>query len=70
LNDAAQAAVLIEKRSGDRIDEVFAGAEHGRALKEAGFGQDLEVCAQLEAYPVIPVYLERQITKIGPGRER
>lgn len=70
LNDAAQAAVLIEKRYGDRIDEVFAAAEHGRALKEAGFGQDLEVCAQLEAYPVIPVYLERQITKIGPGRER
>ena len=70
LNDAAQAAVLIEKRYGDRIDEVFANAEHGRALKEAGFGQDLEVCAQLEAYPVIPVYQERQITKIGPGRER
>jgi 2-phosphosulfolactate phosphatase len=70
LNDAAQAAVLIEKRYGDRIDEVFAHAEHGRALKEAGFGQDLEVCAQLEAYPVIPVYLERQITNIGPGRER
>lgn len=70
LNDGAQAAMLIEKRYGDRIDEVVADAEHGRALKEAGFGQDLEVCAQLEAYPVIPVYLERQITKIGPGRER
>ncbi len=70
LNDAAQAAMLIEKRYGDRIEDVFADAEHGRALKEAGFGPDLEVCAQLEAYPVIPVYQERQITKIGPGRER
>lgn len=68
LNDAAQAAVLIEKRYGDRIDEVFADAEHGRALKEAGFGPDLEVCAQLEAYPVIPVYQERQITKLGQAR--
>lgn len=70
LNDAAQAAMLIEKRYGDRIDGVFADAEHGRALQEAGFTKDLEACARLDAYPVIPVYQERQITKIGPDRER
>jgi 2-phosphosulfolactate phosphatase len=70
LNDAAQAAMLIERRYGDHIDRVFADAEHGRALREAGFAQDLEACASLDAYPVIPVYQERQITKIGPDRER
>jgi 2-phosphosulfolactate phosphatase len=70
LNDAAQAAMLIEKRYGDRIDTVFADAEHGRALREAGFTKDLEACARLDAYPVIPVYQERKITKIGPDRER
>lgn len=70
LNDAAQAAMLIEKRYEDRIDAVFADAEHGKALKEAGFASDLEACARLDAYPVIPVYQERQITKIGPDRER
>jgi 2-phosphosulfolactate phosphatase len=70
LNDAGQAAMLIEKRYGDRIDRVFADAEHGRALREAGFAQDLEACSSLDAYPVIPVYQERQITKIGPDRER
>lgn len=70
LNDAARAAMLIEKRYGDRIDSVFADAEHGRALREAGFTRDLEACARLDAYPVIPVYQERQITMIGPDRER
>jgi 2-phosphosulfolactate phosphatase len=70
LNDAAQAAVLIEKRYGDDIDRVFADAEHGRALRDAGFAHDLQACAQLDAHPVIPVYQERQITKIGPDRER
>ncbi|HUF30036.1 MAG TPA: 2-phosphosulfolactate phosphatase [Gemmatimonadaceae bacterium] len=70
LNDAAQAAVLIEKRYGDQIAEVLADAEHGRALREAGFGPDLEVCAQLEAFPVIPIYQDRQITRLDPGRER
>lgn len=70
LNDAAQAAMLIERRYGDHIDRVFADAEHGRALKGAGFSTDLEACGRLDAYPVIPVYQERQITKIGPDRER
>jgi 2-phosphosulfolactate phosphatase len=70
LNDAAHAAMLIEKRYGDRIDAVFADAEHGRALRAAGFKADLEACARLDAYPVIPVYQERQITRIGPDRER
>ena len=70
LNDAALAAMLIEKRYGDRIDTVFTDSEHGKALKEAGFASDLEACARLDAYPVIPVYQERQITKIGPDRER
>jgi 2-phosphosulfolactate phosphatase len=70
LNDAAQAAMLIERRYGDHIDRVFADAEHGRALAEAGFARDLESCGTLDAHPVIPVYQERQITKIGPDRER
>jgi 2-phosphosulfolactate phosphatase len=70
LNDSALAAMLIEKRYGDRIDTVFADAEHGQALREAGFAADLVACAQLDAYPVIPVYQDRQITKIGPDRER
>jgi 2-phosphosulfolactate phosphatase len=70
LNDAAQAAMLIERRYGDQIERVFADAEHGRALRDAGFAKDLEACAALDAHPVIPVYQERQITKIGPDRER
>jgi 2-phosphosulfolactate phosphatase len=70
MNDAAHAALIIEKRYGDQIDRVFADATHGRALAEAGFQSDLVACAQLDAYPVIPVYSDRQITKLGPDRER
>lgn len=70
MNDAARAAMLIEQRYEDRIDRVFADAEHGRALRDAGFADDLVACARLDAHPVIPVYQERQITKIGPDRER
>lgn len=70
LNDAAQACCLIDKRYGDRLDRLFEDSEHGRALAEAGFNEDLTLCAQVDAHPVIPIYQDRQITKLGPDRER
>ncbi|HUQ79480.1 MAG TPA: 2-phosphosulfolactate phosphatase, partial [Gemmatimonadaceae bacterium] len=70
LNDAAQACCLIDKRYGDRLDRLFEDAEHGRALAEAGYAEDLIVCASVDAHPVIPIYQDRQITKLGPDRER
>jgi len=70
LNDAAHACTLVDKRYGDRLDRLFEESEHGRALAEAGYSADLAVCAQLDAHPVIPIYSDRQITKLGPDRER
>ena len=70
LNDAAQACCLIDKRYGDRLDRLFEDSEHGRALAEAGFADDLAVCAAVDGHPVIPIYQDRQITKLGPDRER
>jgi 2-phosphosulfolactate phosphatase len=70
LNDAAQACALIDRKYGDHVDRLFEASEHGRALRDAGFGGDLETCAAVDSYPVIPLYQERQITKLGPDRER
>jgi 2-phosphosulfolactate phosphatase len=70
LNDAAQACCLLDKRYGDRLDRLFEDSEHGRALVEAGFAEDLVVCADVDARPVIPIYQDRQITRLGPDRER
>jgi len=70
LNDAAVASVLIEKKYGDNIAKVFKESTHGQALQEAGFGADLAACAEVDAYPVVPIYQDRQITKLGPERAR
>lgn len=70
LNDAAQACVLLDRRYADRLDLLFADAVHGRALAEAGFAADLDACAAIDAQGVVPVYYDRQITKLGPGWER
>ena len=70
LNDGARAAVQVERAYGDQIDRLFSESAHGHALAEAGFGRDLELCAAIDTYPVIPVYQDRQITRLGPDRER
>ena len=70
VNDAALAASLIDRKYGDNLMRLFNTAVHGRALAAAGFGDDLAVCAAVDSYPVIPVYQDRQITKLGPDRER
>jgi 2-phosphosulfolactate phosphatase len=70
LNDGAQACVFIDRKYGDELIKLFDASAHGRALREAGLGDDLAACAALDAHPIIPVYQDRQITKLGPDRER
>jgi 2-phosphosulfolactate phosphatase len=69
-NDAAHACSVIERHYKDSRERVFADSTHGRALVEAGFAADLVVAADLDRYPVVPLYRDRQITKLGPDRER
>jgi 2-phosphosulfolactate phosphatase len=54
LNDAAKASLHIENHYAEDIARLFADADHGRALRDAGFAADLEACAQVDAYPVVP----------------
>jgi 2-phosphosulfolactate phosphatase len=70
VNDGARASELIAKRYGDRIDQLFADSAHGRALSEAGYAEDLVMSAQVDSHPILPIYQDRQITKLGPERER
>jgi len=70
VNDAALAASLIDRKYGDNIMRLFNTAAHGRALAAAGFEEDLAACSAVDSYPVIPIYQDRQITKLGPERER
>lgn len=69
-NDAACASVLIDRKYGDNIAKIFEESSHGQALAEAGFGDDLAWCAALDSHPVVPIYQDRQITRLGPDRER
>jgi len=70
VNDAAFASMLIDRRYSDNLMRLFSASAHGRALSEAGYGDDLADCAAIDSYPIIPIYQDRQITKLGPERER
>lgn len=69
-NDAAYACALLARGYGDTIGRTFLDSTHGRALADAGFREDLSVCAELDSYPVVPILTDRQITLLGPDRER
>ncbi|MEO8578493.1 MAG: 2-phosphosulfolactate phosphatase, partial [Gemmatimonadales bacterium] len=70
INDAACACALIDRKYGDNIEKIFKDSTHGQALAEAGFAADLVACAAVDSHPVVPVFQERQITRLGPDRER
>ncbi len=70
LNDAANACMLIHKKYGDNLMRLFDASEHGQALRKAGFVNDLIACGAVDSYSVVPIYQDRQITRLGPDRER
>ena len=70
MNDAAQAALVLNKKYGTNLKRLLNASAHGKALIEAGFGNDIAACAELNAYAVLPVYQDRQITKVAAERSR
>jgi 2-phosphosulfolactate phosphatase len=70
MGDGAFAATVIDRKYGDRLDQLFADSEAGQALADAGFAADLETCAAVDSCAVIPIFQDRQITLLGPDRER
>lgn len=70
MNDAAHSCALLARSYGDEIGTIFLDSAHGRSLADAGFRADLALCAAVDAYPIVPVFTERQITRLGTNRER
>lgn len=70
LGDAARVAAMIDRRLGKDLVAALQESEHGRALADAGFAEDVEACARVDAHPVVPVYRDRQVVRHGPARRR
>jgi len=64
INDAARMCALLSETYGDDLMSLFADAEHGRRLFEAGFSADVAACATLDLYPALGELVERAIVRV------
>jgi len=62
-NDAAVAAMSLDRLHGKTLLKMLKNSDHGRYLTSIGFGSDLKVCAAVDSVPVLP-RLEGTVLKI------
>jgi 2-phosphosulfolactate phosphatase len=55
LDDAATAAVALDKAFGKNVKKMLKTSEHGGYLASIGFGGDVEFCGELDSIPVVPM---------------
>jgi 2-phosphosulfolactate phosphatase len=56
LDDAALAARLLYRSGQGREREFLWGVEAARYLRDRGFGADVDFCAQVDRFPVVPAW--------------
>ncbi len=61
LSDSAIAARAIWREWEGDIPGLFAASEHGRYMKSIGFASDLELCAAVDKYQVVPQLLGSEL---------
>ena len=54
MNDGARASACIDEAYGEDFARLFRDAQHGRFLRDHGFGADLDACAARDALQVVP----------------
>jgi 2-phosphosulfolactate phosphatase len=61
-SDAARAAGALYESYAKRLTTAIASGTHARNLRDAGFGDDIVRCAQLDVSEVVPVYTDGVIS--------
>jgi 2-phosphosulfolactate phosphatase len=64
LGDGAVAALALAREHTPVSAEVLRETAAGRAIEQIGQGADIVFCGRLDSVPVVPVFSDRQITKL------
>jgi 2-phosphosulfolactate phosphatase len=64
LNDAAALAQLLYESNRSDLKVAIGRGEHGRYLTEIGFGRDVEMSAEIDSRPVLPVMQDGRLVEI------
>jgi 2-phosphosulfolactate phosphatase len=60
--DANLTAQVLYKKFGNNILEMLRKSQHGRYLESIGLRKDLEFCAQLDIFNIVPIFRDGQIS--------
>jgi len=63
MNDAARAAMGLERRYHPHLNAVISRTGAGRQLLEAGFADDIPMCLTRDRHDVVPVMVDRQVIR-------
>jgi 2-phosphosulfolactate phosphatase len=66
VTDAARAAALLHRHFDGGIPSLLKSSNHGKYLSSLGFDADLELCARMDTYPVVPMFVEGKIKGYKP----
>jgi len=66
LNDGAVAALALARELSADYEALFSRSSAGRSIVDAGLGEDLAFCAQVDRHAVVPVFQDRQIVLSVP----
>ena len=66
-NDAAIAALEFVRRYGDQWKRAISASAAARALKAAGFRDDLVAATEVDTYSVVPLYQDKLVTLPNGG---
>jgi len=64
-SDAALVASLTFQQSRGQLTEAVQRGSHARYLKDIGHEEDVKLCCQLNAYPVVPIYEAESIVLLS-----
>ncbi|MBD3386897.1 2-phosphosulfolactate phosphatase [candidate division KSB1 bacterium] len=61
LGEGCEYALSVARRYGSDVHAMLHAAPHGRFLQSIGFGRDLDDCARLNSFKIVPRYRNRVI---------
>jgi len=64
LSDSATASVTLSKFSAKSVINMMQKTEHGKLLIANGFAKDIEECAKMDIFNIIPYYVSGVLKKL------
>lgn len=63
LTDSARAVEILYGKFKNKLGELVSTTAHGLYLRSIKFEEDVKLCAQIDALPIIPIYRKNKVVR-------